>query len=70
MEFVAFREDPIKNVKQLLLPAHITTSKREQDRKESYGLNVAGYMVKGEVGQGFSKAVEMLDRYWRVVELP
>ena len=48
----------------------LTTSKREQDRRESYELNVAGYMVKGEVGQGFSKAVEMLDRYWRVVELP
>lgn len=48
----------------------LTTSKREQDRVASYAYNVAGYMVKGEVGQGFSKAVEMLDRYWRVVELP
>jgi CheY-like chemotaxis protein len=48
----------------------LTTSKSDEDRIASYGCNVAGYMVKSEVGAGFLGLVEMLDHYWRVVEFP
>jgi CheY-like chemotaxis protein len=48
----------------------LTTSQRDEDRLASYDLNVAGYMVKSDVGAGFLGMVQMLDHYWRVVEFP
>jgi CheY-like chemotaxis protein len=48
----------------------LTTSKRDEDRVASYDLNVAGYMVKGDVGAGFLRLVEMLEHFWRIVEFP
>lgn len=48
----------------------LTTSKNEEDRVAAYHCNVAGYIVKSDVGNGFLKLVEMLQCYWRIVELP
>lgn len=48
----------------------LTTSNDEQDKIEAFNLNVAGYMLKSEVGNNFLKAVELVDNYWRVVEFP
>ena len=48
----------------------LTTSNDEQDRIEAYNLNVAGYMLKTDLGSGFVKAVELVENYWRVVEFP
>jgi CheY-like chemotaxis protein len=48
----------------------LTTSKRDEDRMASYNLNVAGYVVKSDVGHGFIRLVELLDHYWRIVEFP
>lgn len=48
----------------------LTTSNDDQDKIEAYNLNVAGYMLKSDMGNGFLKAVELIDKYWRVVELP
>jgi CheY-like chemotaxis protein len=48
----------------------LTTSKADEDRFQAYQQHVAGYMVKSQVGDGFMRAMEMLDHYWRVVELP
>jgi CheY-like chemotaxis protein len=48
----------------------LTTSRSDEDRVASYSLNVAGYIVKSDVGSGFIRLVELLDHYWRVVELP
>jgi CheY-like chemotaxis protein len=48
----------------------LTTSDDEQDKFDAYEHHVAGYIVKSEAGQSFQSALEMLDRYWRVVELP
>ncbi len=48
----------------------LTTSKRDEDKVESYRLNVAGYIVKSDVGRGFMKVISLLDHYWKVVELP
>lgn len=48
----------------------LTTSQSDEDKTASYGFNVAGYIVKSDVGAGFIRLVELLDRYWRIVELP
>jgi CheY-like chemotaxis protein len=48
----------------------LTTSKRDEDRVASYDLNVAGYVVKSEVGAEFLRLVEMLEHFWRIVEFP
>lgn len=48
----------------------LTTSNDEQDKFEAYNLNVAGYMLKSDVGNSFIRAVEMVENYWRVVEFP
>jgi CheY-like chemotaxis protein len=48
----------------------LTTSRSDEDRVASYNLNVAGYIVKGDVGAGFMRLISLLDHYWRVVEFP
>ena len=48
----------------------LTTSRQEVDMAKSYEKNVAGYIVKGDVGPSFKKAVDMLEDYWTVVTLP
>lgn len=48
----------------------LTTSRSEEDKMASYDLNIAGYMVKHDVGAGFINLVALLDHYWRVIELP
>lgn len=48
----------------------LTTSRSDEDRVASYGLNVAGYIVKSDVGPGFVRLIGLLDHYWRVVEFP
>jgi len=47
----------------------LTTSSNEYDIFEAYNLNVAGYMLKTQVGDGFGDAIKLIDHYWRVVEL-
>ena len=48
----------------------LTTSNDEKDKFEAFNLNVAGYMLKMDMGSSFCKAVELVDKYWRVVEFP
>lgn len=48
----------------------LTTSKSDEDRARAYAANVAGFIVKSDVGRSFLAAIEMLDHYWKVVELP
>jgi len=48
----------------------LTTSKADVDRARSYEKNVAGYLVKSEVGPSFAKAVDLLRCYWTTVTLP
>ena len=31
---------------------------------------VASYMLKSDMGNGFIRAVELIDSYWHVVEFP
>ncbi|MDG1462829.1 MAG: response regulator [Gammaproteobacteria bacterium] len=48
----------------------LTTSNDDQDKFDAYNLNVAGYMLKSDMGNSFIKAVKLVDNYWRVVEFP
>ena len=48
----------------------LTTSKREEDKIAAYDLNVSGYILKEKVGEDFLRLVELIDIYWRIVELP
>jgi len=48
----------------------LTTSKAQEDKAASYKLNIAGYIVKENVGSDFMKLVDMIDHYWRVIEFP
>lgn len=48
----------------------LTTSKSEHDKAAAYEENVAGYIVKEDVGAGFANLVSMLEAYLEVVELP
>lgn len=48
----------------------LTTSKADEDKVEAYQQHIAGYIIKSQVDDGFLRVMEMLDHYWRVVELP
>lgn len=48
----------------------LTTSTDEQDKFDAYNLNVAGYMLKSDMGTSFNRAISMVENFWKVVELP
>jgi len=48
----------------------LTTSNDDQDKFEAYNLNVAGYMLKSDMGNSFLRAVSLVDHYWKVIEFP
>jgi CheY-like chemotaxis protein len=48
----------------------LTTSNRDADRTLAYRENIAGYLVKSEVGPQFSKLTALLAAYADAVSLP
>lgn len=48
----------------------MTTSEADKDVYEAYNLNVAGYMVKTNLGDNFLRSVQMLDKYFHAIVLP
>ncbi|MCU8001794.1 MULTISPECIES: response regulator [unclassified Shewanella] len=48
----------------------LTTSSTDEDRMKAYSHHVAGYMVKTDMNDGFNNIFNMLEGYWRIVELP
>jgi CheY-like chemotaxis protein len=48
----------------------LTTSKREEDKVAAYDLNIAGYIFKQGAGEDVSELVNLIDCYWRIVEMP
>lgn len=48
----------------------MTTSRDEADRRATYSKHVAGYIVKEDPIGTFRQAINLLDHYWRLVELP
>ena len=68
MEFLdELRKDP--NLHRCVVFV-MTTSADERDRVRAYDKNVAGYVLKHDLGRSFLDAIAMLQHYWRVVELP
>ena len=63
----AVREDP--EIHQSIVFV-LTTSSRDEDKTASYDLNVSGYIVKSTAGQDFLNLVNLVDCYWRIVEMP
>ncbi len=63
---VAKKEDRLKRIPVVVL----TTSKEEQDRLDTFGLGVAGYMVKPPDYSNFVDVVAIVDRYWSISEFP
>lgn len=47
-----------------------TTSDMPTDMHSAYAHNVAGYIVKEHPSETFAEALDMLDSYARIVELP
>lgn len=61
------RSDPaLKNSVVFVL----TTSAADVDIAEAYEHSVNGYIVKKRAGSDFVRMIELLDAFWRVVELP
>lgn len=48
----------------------MSTSEADADIWAAYEQNIAGYIVKSNAGKGFTDAMEMLEHYWRIIELP
>jgi len=48
----------------------LTTSKSEEDMLSSYKQHIAGYLLKGDSGEKFLDIVNVLDSYWKIVQLP
>jgi CheY-like chemotaxis protein len=61
------RQDPVLRTSVVFV---LTTSKSDEDRARAYASNVAGFNVKADAGRCFLDAIEMLDHYWKIVELP
>jgi CheY-like chemotaxis protein len=47
----------------------LTTSKHDEDIAAAYRQQVAGYILKSNAGIDFMRLVDMLDAYWKVVEM-
>lgn len=48
----------------------LTTSRDEEDKIKAYNYNIAGYIAKSEVNDGFVGTFQMLNYYINTVELP
>lgn len=48
----------------------LSTSDAPEDVDAAYEQNIAGYIVKDDLGNSFVKALDMIDTYARIVELP
>lgn len=48
----------------------LSTSDAPQDIAAAYGKNIAGYIVKDNLSDSLTKALDMLDTYTKVIKLP
>jgi CheY-like chemotaxis protein len=63
----AIREDPGLHETIVFM---LTTSNRAEDKQAAYSLNVTGYILKERAGEDFLKLFNLVDTYWRIVEMP
>ena len=68
LEFLQeIRQDPELKSSVIFI---LTTSGHDEDVLASYNLNIAGYILKENTGEGFLDIINMLQAYWKVVLLP
>ena len=48
----------------------LSTSTAEQDRLAAYDHQIAGYIAKSDIGKDCCNLIQLLDSYWKIVELP
>ncbi len=48
----------------------MTTSAADEDRRQAYEKNIAGYVLKHRSEESFLDAIRMLELYWRMIEFP
>ena len=48
----------------------LSTSDAPRDVAAAYANNIAGYIIKDNLGDSFVKALDMIDAYSKIVELP
>jgi CheY-like chemotaxis protein len=63
---VVKNDETLKKIPAIVL----STSKDDQDRIQSYQLNVAGFIVKPVDYKKFVEAIRIIDLYWTLSELP
>ena len=63
---IAKADDELKKIPVVVL----TTSKSDEDRVETFGLSVAGYMIKPTDYKKFMETIRVIDLYWTLSELP
>jgi len=57
------------NLKQTIIFI-LTTSDDEKDKTDAYNYNIAGYITKSKIQDGFVGTFQMLNYYLNIVELP
>ncbi len=68
LEFLTeLRADPVLHKTVVFV---LTTSAADEDRIAAYEQHVAGYIVKTDLENGFLDVAQLLQSYWRLVELP
>lgn len=63
----AVRKDPSLHRAVIFV---LSTSDAPKDVAAAYANNIAGYIVKDNLGDSFVKALDMIDAYSKIVELP
>jgi CheY-like chemotaxis protein len=48
----------------------LTTSATDEDKVAAYKKHIAGYLLKTEAGEGFMRAIQMLDKFILIVQFP
>lgn len=61
------REDPSLHDNIVFV---LTTSDADRDVTAAYQQHIAGYLVKSRVGEDFIELTNLVQHYWRYVELP
>jgi CheY-like chemotaxis protein len=48
----------------------LTTSRADEDLISAYRAHIAGYLLKDQMEERFLEVIQLIENYWRVVELP
>jgi len=68
LEFLdVIRQDPVLRRRIVFV---LTTSNRDEDKLAAYDRHVAGYLVKSQLGDDFSRLTDLLNLYWQCIEFP